>query len=201
MIDPGLPTASHGSIARKTCFCEPIQSDRTVCFKIRKFIFRFSENCAYLCASRSLRRGASANRHERWGRDAMDARCARDERCRCGRRNRVVLTPRRWRQALGDDPRATVAKKPGTPGRARISRKTIAQGMSVCFDVPVVTNACAFYQCTRGCGCARHPAFPTPSSFRKARGFKHNSGAFASRDQFFSSLRVGTGVKKPTRVG
>jgi hypothetical protein len=29
----------------------------------------------------------------------------------------------------------------------------------------VVTNACAFYHCTRGCGCAKHPAFPAPSAF------------------------------------
>jgi hypothetical protein len=38
----------------------------------------------------------------------------------------------------------------------------------------VVTNACAFYHCARGCGCNGHPAFPTPS---KGRPIKHNSGA------------------------
>ena len=48
-----------------------------------------------------ITRGASANRHERWGRDAMDVLAARDERGRCGRRNRVVLIPRRWDQAGG----------------------------------------------------------------------------------------------------
>jgi hypothetical protein len=41
--------------------------------------------------------------------------------------------------------------------------KPIAQGMPECFGEPVVTNACAFYQRTRGCGCAKHPAFPAPS--------------------------------------
>src|SRR4029077_18970571 len=39
-------------------------------------------------------------RHERWVRDAMDAAAAQDERSYCGRRSRVVLTPRRWRQVL-----------------------------------------------------------------------------------------------------
>jgi len=34
--------------------------------------------------------------------------------------------------------KATVANKPGTPGRARSSRKTIAQGMPDCLGCPVV---------------------------------------------------------------
>jgi len=29
--------------------------------------------------------------------------------------------------------------------------------------VPAVTYSCGFILSTRGCGCARHPAFPTPS--------------------------------------
>src|ERR1700722_9526460 len=28
--------------------------------------------------------------------------------------------------------------------------------------VTVVTTSCAFYLCTRDCGCIGHPAFPTP---------------------------------------
>src|SRR3954453_1904470 len=35
-----------------------------------------------------------------------------DERHQGGRRSRVVLTPRRWRQACGDKPEATVTNKP-----------------------------------------------------------------------------------------
>jgi len=38
-------------------------------------------------------------------------------------RSRVVLVPRRWDQALSDDLGATVANKPGTPRRPRISCK------------------------------------------------------------------------------
>src|SRR5262249_15422085 len=53
--------------------------------------------------------------------------------------------------------------------------KTIAQGMPDCFGKPAVTNACAYYQCTRGCGCAKHPAFPAPSSF-EGRWLRHHPG-------------------------
>jgi hypothetical protein len=56
-----------------------------------------------------------------------------DERCCCGRQNRVVLTPRRWRQVRGGfigptgrrqnlNPQATVAKEPGHRGEYDISR-------------------------------------------------------------------------------
>jgi hypothetical protein len=83
-----------------------------------------------------------------------------------GRRNRVVLAPRRWRSSsrrrfkrlAGDG-----GKKARSPGRSRISRNTIAQGMPVVAGEPVVANACAFC-CTRGRGSIGHPAFPAPSS-------------------------------------
>ena len=57
--------------------------------------------------------------------------------------------------------KATVAKKPGTPGRARISRKTIAQGMPDDPAKPVVTAACVFC-CRRAMGEAitRHSLRP-----------------------------------------
>ena len=43
-------------------------------------------------------RGALRGRHGRWERDAVDAAGARDECTERGRRSRVVLMPRRWRQ-------------------------------------------------------------------------------------------------------
>src|SRR5262245_55805193 len=58
---------------------------------------------------------------------------------------------------------ATVAKKPGTPGRARISRKTIAQGRPDRIGRTCGDYSCAFHLCTRGCGCGQRPAFPAPS--------------------------------------
>jgi hypothetical protein len=62
-------------------------------------------------------------RHERWVRDAVDATATQDERSYCGRRSRVVLTPRRWRQVSRKQFReATVARKPGHRGEYAISR-------------------------------------------------------------------------------
>ena len=70
----------------------------------------------------------------------------------------------------------------GTPRRARISPKTIAQGRPECFGGPVVTNACAFYLCTRGYGCAKHPAFPAPSEFLEGNQ-KAKLGRIVPRDR------------------
>jgi hypothetical protein len=55
-----------------------------------------------------------------------------------------------------------VARKPGHQGERAISRKTTARGMPGVSGVTVVTNACAFYHCARGCGRAERPAFPAP---------------------------------------
>jgi hypothetical protein len=64
------------------------------------------------------------------GAGAVDARVLRDGQQSSGRPSRVVLAPRRWCQVRNTQVlRAMVANKPGTPGRARSNRKTIAQGM------------------------------------------------------------------------
>jgi hypothetical protein len=46
-------------------------------------------------------RGAFRDRHGRGRRDAVDMDGAADESALRGRRSRVVLTPRRWRQVCG----------------------------------------------------------------------------------------------------
>jgi hypothetical protein len=65
------------------------------------------------------------------------------------------------------DWRATEANKPGTPRRARISRKAIAQGMPVfrrtCGDL----LACFLHLHARLRVRPSHPAFPAPSVFRR----------------------------------
>ena len=53
-------------------------------------------------------------------------------------------------------------QSPVTRESAKETVKTIARGMPDVSGVTVVTNACAFYHCARGCGCAEHPAFPAP---------------------------------------
>jgi len=72
-----------------------------------------------------------ADRHQRWVRDAMAAICASDECVGRGRRSRVVLAPRRWRQVGGDDPPAMVTRKPDHQREHEGNRNTIAQGMPV----------------------------------------------------------------------
>ena len=134
----------------------------------KNFLFHFSEMCAYLPriplsqgrfgqSSRTL--GAGCDGREGNARRARPVRTAKScgpDLPTLGSSLPVMIGKRRW------------LKSPVHRGEREISRKTIAQGMSDRFDVPVVTNACAFYQCTRGCGCVAHPAFPAPSLFRKA---------------------------------
>jgi hypothetical protein len=63
--------------------------------RAEKFFFRFSRNCALYPANPTQQRGGRVVTNAR--RDAMDADALRDERCRRGRRSRVVLAPQGWR--------------------------------------------------------------------------------------------------------
>src|ERR1700733_4090638 len=84
---------------------------------------------------------------------------------------------------------------PVTRESAEEAVKTIARGMPDVSGVTVVTNACAFYQCARGCGRAERPAFPAPLSlgvaprplFSEGRTLEQNSGA--SRGEIAESCR------------
>ena len=64
---------------------------------------RFCENRPFAHPARFPGHKGRTRRHERRVRDAMDASACPDEAHRRGRRNRVVLTPRRWRQVLEGD--------------------------------------------------------------------------------------------------
>jgi hypothetical protein len=110
----------------------------------------------------------------------MDGLVSPDERCRRGRRSRVVLAPRRWRSKLADDdPLTTGARKPGPWGEREIGRKAIAQGRPQCPAEPVVPSPCFFI--------ARGPrvSVDTRPSLRplmsEGSRFTHNSGASAPR--------------------
>src|SRR5579872_6999929 len=78
------------------------------------------------------------------GRDAVDALAPLTNGARGGRRSRVVLTPRRWRQVCGDIPQAMVAKKPGSPGRARRKPLKPLRGECRATGVTVVTMLVCF---------------------------------------------------------
>src|SRR6476646_1998191 len=99
-------------------------------------------------------------------RDAMDAAALFDERCQCGRRSRVVLTPRRWRQVCEKKRRRRWQTSMVTGESTKETVKTIARGMPGVSGVTVVTTlVCFILFCTRGCGRIERPAFPVPSDF------------------------------------
>ena len=111
-------------------------------------------------------RGAYRDRHGRWERDAMDAMAPQDERRQGGRRSRVVLTPRRWRQVSWSLPRSDGGKRARSPGRARSKPLKPLRGECRMLSgaSAVNTRAHTYYpQRARGCGCIGHPAFPAPS--------------------------------------
>jgi hypothetical protein len=93
--------ATAGVFAPKRCFIEPDQLDAT-CPVLDQKIFPFPSDPNHLLILRhpGPHRGAFRDRHGRKAGDAMDAGGAKDEGATCGRRSRVVLTPRRWRQVL-----------------------------------------------------------------------------------------------------
>jgi hypothetical protein len=98
-------------------------------------------------ASRALEEGRFAIVTTRWHGMRWTLLRRQDERRGSGRRSRVVLTSRRWRQVLeklallrddGD-------KKARSPGRARNKPLNHRAGNAGMFGEPVVTNSCAFF--------------------------------------------------------
>jgi hypothetical protein len=107
------------------------------------------------CSVPLSNRGAFRDRHGRWG--GMRWTCSAVGRTAWARTAKSrgpdppTLGSSQWGDLL-----ATEAIKPGTPGRARISRKTIA-------------NSRTFYLRTRGCGCGQAPGIPCALAFRGPR--------------------------------
>ena len=131
----------------------------------------------------SMKRDVSADRHDTWGGDAMDANGTRDERglmrtaksCGSGApkqalRSRDLSCERRWQPSNGHR------------GERDISRKTIAQGMPVDPADPVVTAAC-FFCCRRAMGEAITRHSLRPLRFLRGPSYKQHSGANAPRDR------------------
>jgi len=82
-----------------------------------------------------------------------------------------------------DDGEATEANKPGTPGRSRISRKTIARGMPV-VPAALLLPACSkcTFLCTQGSRVRPAPGIPCALSFFRGPRTMHHSGGFPSRE-------------------
>ena len=108
-------------------------------------------------------KGAFRDRHERRAGMRWTLIARLTSALSCGRRSRVVLTPRRWRQVSQKCLRGDGGKQARSPGRARNKLlKPLRAGMPGDPGATVVTTSCAFYLCTRDCGCNGHPAFPAP---------------------------------------
>ena len=93
----------------------------------------------------------------------MDASRAADERVACGRRSRVVLTPRRWRQVGGAIRRRRWQTSPVTGESAKETVNTIAQGNAGLPGGPVVTTlVCYLHTAHEAAGAAgtRHSLHP-----------------------------------------
>src|ERR1700712_6151318 len=83
-----------------------------------------------------------------------------------GRRSRVVLTPRRWRQVGGSDSADDGGKQARSPGRARNKLlKPSRAGMPGDPGATVVTNACAYYTSRTRLRVQRAPGIPRSLHF------------------------------------
>jgi hypothetical protein len=150
--------------ARSGRFVEPDQADATCPVPSAKiFLFPSDANHLHIVRIPAHTKGAFRDRHGRrvgmrWTRVALLTRAHP-----CGRRSRVVLTPRRWRQVGERNFTDDGGKQARSPGRARNKLlKPSRAGMPGDPGATVVTNACVLLPYTRGCGCNGHPAFPAP---------------------------------------
>jgi hypothetical protein len=120
----------------------------------------------------------------------MDAGGAKDESATCGRRSRVVLTPRRWRQVGGSDSASDGGKQARSPGRARNKLlKPSRAGMPGDPGATVVTNARVYYtpRAAAGATGTRHSPLPpwgSPTPFA-GRIVHAQLGRIAPRDHGF----------------
>ena len=97
----------------------------------------------------------------------------------CGRRSRVVLTPRCWRQVPRETsfPGATAARKPVAGEIAKEAVKTIARGMPGVFRCDLTTRVRnSTISAHAAIGRIGRPAFPAPSE-RRARKFSSTARA------------------------
>jgi len=107
----------------------------------------------------------NVRRGMRWTHWCCSAHSRADEQHRCGRE--IVWS---WRRGAGakfamrfGERRERRGQNSRSPGRVRISVKTIAQGRPDVRLVPVVLPRAFLLHAGHGCG--QHPAFPAPSIF------------------------------------
>ena len=138
----------------KTKSCEPLQCDPALHLLHRKIPLPRRANQWPLFARLAPTRGALRDRHECWARDAMGVLVRWTSGIDATGEIVWFWSPDAGIKSGRDERTGDGGNKARSPGRARISRTTIARGMPDCFGEPAVSNSCAFYPCTRGCGCA-----------------------------------------------
>jgi hypothetical protein len=159
-------------------------------------IFRFTGILIYvihLAVPRPLRDVSRSSRYVghrmRWTLRRQVISITGRKRCSV-RRSRVVLAPRPWRYAGGNFPPATGARKAASPGRARISRNTIARGKPGCLGCTCQNRVHSFSSfSTRRCGRSQRPAFPAPSVRKRGNGIG-KTRAKARRGNAFGCLKT-----------
>jgi hypothetical protein len=112
-------TQGPGIIYRRACPADksPTQCPAP-CAKI--FRFTFDPNHLFIYRHPAPARGAYRDRHGRWARGCDGRRWRVDEGAySCGRRSRMVLTPRRWCQVGESNFADDGGKKARSPGRVR----------------------------------------------------------------------------------
>jgi hypothetical protein len=117
-----------------------------------------SELKSVLCPRRPASiRGALRDRHERWVAGCGGRGDAQDEAHRCGRRSRVVLTPRRWRSNSRrrlQRPAGDGDNKARSPGRARRKPLKPSRGEGRMIRAHLWSYPRAYYHCTGPMGAA-----------------------------------------------
>jgi hypothetical protein len=107
------------------------------------------------------------------------------------RRNRVVLAPRPWRQVGGKCPAGDGGKRGRSPGRAPISRKTIARGKPGCLGCTCQTRVLSFATLAHGAAGASSARL----SLRPLEGERDNEIAKLRRNRAVRILAVVPGKR------
>ena len=129
------------------------------------FCFRFSEICGLFAHPAPMKGDVSADRHEPWGGDAMDAgrHVRRTWRTRTAK-SRGPGPPTLGSSLRVTSSRATEAKEHDTPGRSPISRKPLRRECRRVFGCTCRSLVCVLSAtcCTRdrGCNGTRHSLCP-----------------------------------------
>ena len=128
------------------------------------FLFFRSANQVYVSRCPVPEEGRCATSSTRGGMRWTRRCCETGDVC-SGRRSRVVLTPRRWRQACGRYPAGDGGKKARSPRRARSKPKNHCAGNGGCFrcDRGDYARMLTLILHARLRALSERPAFPAPS--------------------------------------